>query len=125
VNPPDIRSYDPELLRAWKEGVEEFNQGRFWHAHECWERGWKGLPEPERTWVQACIQVAGVLHLLEKGRIEPALSLAASAQAKFGRTLSEMEPVFPRIEIAGAGPFLDSPERTSVLKAALLLHPPL
>lgn len=30
----------PELVRR---GVEEFNAGRFWHAHEDWEEAWHAL----------------------------------------------------------------------------------
>src|SRR4051812_41035408 len=75
----EIRHYDPALLKAWEDGVHEFNSGRYWDAHEKWEQGWKRLPEPERTWVQAWIQLAGVIHLLAKGRIAAARALCQSA----------------------------------------------
>jgi hypothetical protein len=92
---------DPaRLLAHWREGVKEFNSGRLWHAHEAWERGWKGMSDPMRTWVQACIQVAGAHHLLGLGRAEPARALLASAARKFGAA-KEAGQAVPRIEIEG------------------------
>ncbi len=58
-----------ECLPDWREGVTEFHSGRYWDAHERWERGWTRLPPPHREKVQIVIQVAGVIHLLTLGRI--------------------------------------------------------
>lgn len=97
--------YDPLLLQAWREGVEEFNSGRYYEAHEKWEYGWKHLAEPERTWVQAWIQLAGVLCLKQKGRVEAARSLCVSAVSKLERSRA-MRAVSPRIEVEGGEDFL-------------------
>ncbi len=97
---------DPLLLQAWREGVEEFNSGRYYEAHEKWEFGWKNLPEPERSWVQAWIQLAGVLCLKQKqGREEAARALCASALEKLERARS-VSSVSPRIEVEGGEEFL-------------------
>ena len=45
-------------------GVELFNEGRYWDAHEAWEEAW--MPDrhgPERGFYKGLIQVAaGCLH---------------------------------------------------------------
>ncbi len=45
-------------------GVELFNQGRYWEAHEAWEQAW--IPDrhgPDRGFYKGLIQVAaGCLH---------------------------------------------------------------
>lgn len=96
-----VRSYSPEILEAWRAGVDEFNGQRYWHAHERWEQGWTGLPEPDRTHVQALIQACGAFHLFGIGRTRPALALCASALEKFASVEREMAEILPRLEIAG------------------------
>jgi predicted metal-dependent hydrolase len=90
-----------EVVATWQEGVDEYNAGRFWEAHERWERGWKELPEPMRGWVQAWIQIAGSHHLKAKGRTRPAHRLAERAQVLIEARAGRMRGVFPRIEIEG------------------------
>jgi hypothetical protein len=125
---PARRDYEPELIRAWKEGAIEFNAGRYWEAHERWERGWKGLPAPERAWVQGWIQLAGVLVLLGKGRARPAQALRMRALIKLNEA-REISRVRPRLTIEGGREFLRRPPReperelkaAKALKAKLLL----
>ncbi len=52
------------------EGIELFNQGEYWHAHEVWEREWtpdrKG---PDSGFYKGLIQVAaGCLHYTRRNR---------------------------------------------------------
>lgn len=49
------------------EGVRLFNAGRFWHAHEAWERCWLGSSEPDYTFYKGIIQAAGALYQWQKG----------------------------------------------------------
>jgi predicted metal-dependent hydrolase len=54
-------------LDDWKEfehGVELFNAGRFWHAHEAWEMVWQRHVEDERLFLQGLIQLAAAYHHL-------------------------------------------------------------
>lgn len=90
-----------ELLKI---GIEHFNAGRFFQAHEAWETAWHPSPEPERDFWQGITQIAvgfthhgrgnptGAITLLRRGavRIEaygeihrglPCLALAAQARA--------------------------------------------
>lgn len=89
------------VAEAWQQGVAEFNQRRYWHAHEHWEIGWTKLPDPMKTYVQALIQVAGAFHLFEKGRTRPAWVLCRSALEKRRKTVLLIQPFFPRLEIQG------------------------
>ena len=89
-----------DLLASWRQGVAEFNEGRYWDAHESWERGWKHLPEPQRTWVQAWIQVAAALHLEPRPeRAEAVRALRSAAESKLARVRAEMATITPRIEV--------------------------
>ena len=59
----------------WKAGIEDFNQGRFWHAHESWEKGWNRLPPPLKDYIQALIMACGMFVHLEKSKAGPARAL--------------------------------------------------
>lgn len=48
-------------------GLEQFNHGCFFDAHETWEEIWLPAPEPERTFLQGIIQVAAAFHHYTRG----------------------------------------------------------
>jgi predicted metal-dependent hydrolase len=51
-----------ERRRLVRQGVDCFNRGEFYDAHEVWEDVWRSnLPEP-RTLLQGLIQVAAGMH---------------------------------------------------------------
>lgn len=59
------RSVRPVLLR----GIEEFNSGRYFEAHETLEEIWLPSPQPLRDFYQGIIQVAaGFVHFQRKER---------------------------------------------------------
>jgi hypothetical protein len=51
-------------------GISEFNNGRYWQAHEEWEDLWKRLkvdfPEPQYKALQGLIQCAALLYQYQK-----------------------------------------------------------
>jgi len=51
-------------------GVELFNRGEYWHAHEAWERAWiRDRRGPDRGFYKGLIQVAaGCLHYRRRSR---------------------------------------------------------
>ena len=58
-----------------KEGIQEFDSTRYWHAHESWEDLWNSLkrreaPRSEIRGIQGLIQTAALLynHQREKKR---------------------------------------------------------
>ncbi|HYL08992.1 MAG TPA: DUF309 domain-containing protein [Candidatus Udaeobacter sp.] len=58
------------MTRLLAEGIELFNSGRYWDAHEAWERAW--MPDrkgPESGFYKGLIQVAaGCLHYTRHNR---------------------------------------------------------
>src|SRR5487761_514913 len=57
-------------LTGLDQGIELFNAGRYWEAHEAWERDW--MPDrqgPDRGFYKGLIQVAaGCLHYRRRNR---------------------------------------------------------
>lgn len=52
----------------WEEfqrGVQLFNSGEFWLAHEAWENVWKAHDEDERLFFQGIIQLAAAYHQID------------------------------------------------------------
>jgi uncharacterized protein len=51
-----------EKDRLYQEGLEAFNSGQFFEAHELWEDVWRETPEPNKRFLQGLIQVAAAFH---------------------------------------------------------------
>lgn len=69
---------DPLFAR----GLEEFRRGRFFEAHEEWERLWKTASGSDRVFLQGLIQMAAGLVHSERGRAAPAMRLFRLAREK-------------------------------------------
>ena len=68
---------EPEDL---KKGVEHFNFGEFFEAHELWEDVWRATPgKYEKLFIQGLIQVAVALHHHSTGNLVGAESLLRRA----------------------------------------------
>lgn len=67
-------------------GIEHFNEGRFWHAHEDWEALWislKGNASKELIdGVQGIIQIAAMLLNHQRKKSRGVVSLWAKSSAK-------------------------------------------
>lgn len=86
-----MTSLHPELspaARRWllRQGVERFNRGELFDAHESWEVVWRSTtPEPRDLW-QGLIQVAvGLYHWLDRGRAGPARRVLARGRRRLER----------------------------------------
>lgn len=66
-------------------GIEHFNAGRFFQAHECWEAAWHPSPEPERDFWQGLTQVAVGFTHLQRGNPRGATTLLRRGAARLGR----------------------------------------
>jgi predicted metal-dependent hydrolase len=73
----------PNLPDDFERGVQLFNTGRFFEAHEVWELVWKRSAGVEKTLMQALIQAAAALLHLERGNFRGARSIWAKARIKF------------------------------------------
>ena len=70
-----------EILR---EGIELFNEERFWESHEMLERIWHPAKGEEREIIQGMILTAAALVHAQKDRNETALSMLRKAKNKLG-----------------------------------------
>ena len=50
--------------KDFQEGIHLFNEQKFWHAHESWEKIWQRHSEDERIFFQGIIQLAAAYHHL-------------------------------------------------------------
>lgn len=70
---------DQRFLR----GIREFNEGRFFEAHDILEDLWHGYREPDRVFLQGLIQMAVGFYHFENGNLKGARSQFSKACAKF------------------------------------------
>jgi predicted metal-dependent hydrolase len=65
----------PPYPDAYLEGVQLFNAGRYYEAHEALEQVWRACPKEsrERLFYQALIQIAAACLHRARGRWRPAL----------------------------------------------------
>jgi hypothetical protein len=64
---------------ALAEGLRCYRDCAFFEAHEHWESIWLKSQEPEKTLLQAVIQVAAAFHHFERGNLRGAKSLLEAA----------------------------------------------
>ena len=64
---------------ALAEGLGCYRREEFFLAHEHWEAVWLGAEEPEKTFLQALIQVTAAFHHLQRGNVVGAVSLLRAA----------------------------------------------
>lgn len=60
-------------------GLRCYRNGEFFEAHEHWEAIWLQCDEPEKTFLQALIQVTAAFHHLERKNKRGAVSLLTRA----------------------------------------------
>jgi uncharacterized protein len=113
-----------------RRGLKCFDSGAFFEAHEHWEAVWLVVREPEKTFLQALIQVAAAFHHLQRGNPAGTSSLLRSAlrrleqypesfgglviaplRVSIGQWLQALEsvtpsplPPIPRLELTEGGP---------------------
>jgi predicted metal-dependent hydrolase len=69
---------------GYRRGLELFNKGEFFDAHEVLEDVWRAAPEVEKKFLQGLIQVAVGLHHHSRGNLVGARSLLARAHGNLG-----------------------------------------
>ncbi len=83
----DVPDFTDEQWKHFQEGVDLFNSGRHWHAHESWEAAWlpmgDGTRDDAEIFLRALIQLASGLHLKQRGRSKGARSQLLKAKEKF------------------------------------------
>jgi len=64
---------------AISEGIRRYRNLEFFDAHEHWESVWLTLQEPQKTFLQALIQITAAFHHLQAGNPRGATSLLRRA----------------------------------------------
>ncbi|MGO9323887.1 MAG: DUF309 domain-containing protein [Terracidiphilus sp.] len=64
---------------ALADGLECYRTGEFFLAHEHWESVWLECAEPEKTFLQALIQITAAFHHLQRENFRGAASLLRRA----------------------------------------------
>lgn len=82
---------------AYRHGLDLFNRGKFFDAHEALEDVWRAAPPAEKKFLQGLIQVAVGLHHHSRGNVVGARSLLARAH----RNLSGYPARHGGIDLAG------------------------
>jgi predicted metal-dependent hydrolase len=86
-----IEFYPREYLR----GIEDFNAGRYFDAHEIWEEIWLRSSGDTKLFYQMLIQAAVGLHHYERGNARGARGMHANVTDKLGR----LPPVFMSLDL--------------------------
>src|SRR5436309_15627145 len=66
------------------EGINFFNNGRYFEAHETWEDLWRRTRGPLRLFYQGLVQAAVGLHHLGRGNLN-------GARAQLKKSISKLE----------------------------------
>jgi len=64
---------------ALAEGLQCYKSGEFFLAHEHWEGVWLTCAEPEKTFLQALIQITAAFHHLQRENFAGTASLLRAA----------------------------------------------
>lgn len=80
TDPPNRSQQD-----AFRRGIDQFNAGRFFEAHETWEEVWLRSPEPDKTFLQGIIQIAAAFHHYSRGNTRGTRSLLEAGLGRLER----------------------------------------
>lgn len=79
-----------------EDGINFFNTGQYFEAHEAWEDLWRQTRGPLRLFYQGLVQAAVGLHHLSRGNLDGARSQLTKSLEK----LEQYPPNFCRIDNA-------------------------
>jgi len=82
--PPEI-----DEAQAIREGLEFFNEERYWESHEALEYAWRRASGPEKDVLQGIILITAALVHLQKNDGAVALSIMARANDKLSKHRGE------------------------------------
>jgi len=68
---------------AYLRGIELFNRGEYFDAHEVWEDPWRATRGTERRFYQGLIQAAVALEHCRRGNRKSAATVWRNCQSKF------------------------------------------
>ena len=100
---PERRILHPDLSpaerrRLFQEGIDLFNRGDFFLAHEAWEEIWRSTTPEPRHLFQGLVQVAAALHQILD------LKRTIGPRYTFAKARGHLEPFAPvacGLDVAG------------------------
>jgi uncharacterized protein len=83
-------------------GVDLYNAGFFWEAHEAWEGLWRsaGRDPQQRRFLQGLIQCAAACLKAVAGDVEASQRLAARGLARLERACADRDGLFMGLDVA-------------------------
>jgi len=101
--PPAI-AVDPAAWRdcvAYLHGVDLYNHGYLWEAHEAWEGPWRGaeLETPQHAFLQGLIQCAAACLKVTMGEPRGTARLTEAATARLESVVERASPTYMGLEL--------------------------
>jgi predicted metal-dependent hydrolase len=84
-----------EKDRLFRQGLDAFNSGHFYDAHEHWEEVWLETPHPDKMFLQGLIQIAAAYHHYSKANRLGTQNLLQAGLMK----IEPFPPVYSRLEL--------------------------
>ena len=85
-----------EEARALRQGIQEFNEGFYFEAHDTLEEAWHGIRDAHRSFYHGLIQMATGLYHLTGGNLK-----GAESQISAGlRKLLPFQPVYLGVDVS-------------------------
>ena len=72
-----------KMSELFKRGLDEYDKGDYFEAHEAWEDLWSDYNFPDRKFVQGLIQLSVSFVHLGNGNLTGAKNLLKKSQQKF------------------------------------------
>ena len=79
-----------------QQGIEEFNRGHFFEAHELWEEAWNEVVGEEKRFYQGLVQLAAGYHKLSLAQENGARKLLERGN----QTLRDFPAAYAGIDLA-------------------------
>ncbi len=96
---------DPFLDPRFYCGIQSFNSGNFYEAHDLFEDLWHECDEPKRRWIHGIVQISVAMHHHSTGNLNGSLLLMAEGISRMRRSqisptgFKESEFLEPCLEI--------------------------
>jgi len=74
-----------DFVTHFRAGLDHFNAGEFWDAHESWETIWLEAESDVHLFLQGLIQLAAAYHHVKRGTYSGGLRLFDAALEKLER----------------------------------------
>ncbi|NBP32518.1 MAG: DUF309 domain-containing protein [Synechococcaceae bacterium WBA_2_066] len=82
---------DPFLDPRFYSGIQNFNSGNFYEAHDLFEDLWHECDEPKRRWIHGIVQISVAMHHHSTGNLNGSLLLLAEGMSRMRR--AQISPI--------------------------------